>query len=282
MSVTHIALIDQLNQLNSVVAMTGRNTSSNTIVQEMVKSDELKEMGGYQQLNYELLLDLSPDVVMAFGIDQASNSHVNKLKELGLNVVLNAEYMELHPLGKLEWIKFMAAFYDMEEEANQLFTKIEKEYLDLTELTKNVEYKPSVFVGMPWNGSWYIPGGASFVAQYFNDAGANYLWSDNSEQGSYTKSKEVILDEAFEADYWLNLNSYSSKAEVVAYDERFNNFSAYKKNKMYNNNKRLNVEGGNDYWESGVVNPQIVLKDLIEIFHPELLEHEMYYYQHLN
>ncbi len=134
---------------------------------------------------------------------------------------------------------------------------------------------------MPWNGAWHVPGGNSFVASFFKDAGANYLWKDNKEQGSYSKSKEVILDEAFETEFWLNLNSYSTIDAVVAYDDKFKNFAALKNNKLFNNNKRLNVKGGNDYWESGVVNPNIVLKDLIEIFHPEILDHELYYYSKL-
>ena len=281
MSVTHVALIDKLNQLNSIIAISGLNFTSNPTIIDRIAANKIKEAGNYQILNYEMLVDEVPDVVMVFGIDQSSSANIIKLKELGLNVVLNAEYMELHPLGKLEWIKFMAAFYDMDDEANNIFNEIENEYIQLTSLTENVENKPSVFVGMPWNSVWHIPGGSSFIAKFFKDAGANYLWSNNDESGSYSKNKEVILDEAFDTEYWLNLNSYSRLDEVAAYDEKFKNFLAFKKSKVFNNNKRLNVNGGNDYWESGVVNPHIVLKDLIEIFHPELLEHELYYYQRL-
>lgn len=281
MSVTHVALLEKLNQLNSVVALSGRDYATSLTIKKNVENGKIKEAGNYQKLNYEILVDESPDVVMLFGIDQSSNANIDKLRELGLNVVLNAEYMELHPLGKLEWIKFMAAFYDMDEEANRIFNEIEKEYLALASLTINIKQKPTVFVGMPWNGAWHVPGGESFVAKLFKDAGANYLWSDNDERGSYSMSKEVILDEAMEANYWLNLNSYASLESIATYDERFKYFSAFKQKQLFNNNRRLNAYGGNDYWESGVVNPHVVLKDLIEIFHPEILDHDLYYYQQL-
>ncbi|BAL99694.1 MAG: hypothetical protein KatS3mg049_2263 [Caldilinea sp.] len=52
---------------------------------------------------------------------------------------------------------------------------------------------------------------------------------------------------------------------------------------MYNNNARLNEYGGNDYWEGGLANPDVVLADLIKIFHPELLpDHELVYYRKLD
>jgi iron complex transport system substrate-binding protein len=281
MSVTHVALLEKLNQLNSVVALSGRDNATSIIIKENVKKGKIKEAGNFQKLNYEVLVEESPDVVMTFGVDQTSNTNINKLKELGLNVVLNAEYMELHPLGKLEWIKFMAAFYDKEKEANQIFDEIEKEYLALAGLTKNVKQKPSVFVGMPWNGVWHVAGGKSFVAKLFVDAGADYLWSDNNEKGGYSKGKEVILDEALETEFWLNLNSYESLESIASYDERFKYFSAFKQKKLFNNNKRLSGSGNNEYWETGIVNPHIILKDLIEIFHPDILDHELYYYQEL-
>jgi iron complex transport system substrate-binding protein len=134
---------------------------------------------------------------------------------------------------------------------------------------------------MPWNGSWYLSGTASFQAQLLKDAGAQYLWLGNDEKSSLIKSKEIIIDEAYDADYWLNQNSYSDIASIIKYDDKFKGFKAVKQKKLYNNDNRINVALGNDYWESGVVNPQVILKDLIKVFHPELIKHEMYYYRKL-
>jgi iron complex transport system substrate-binding protein len=281
MSLTQVAFIEKIGKEKSIVALSGCDYVSSSKIKNRVSTNLIKEIGEGQNINYEMLIEEKPNFIMGFGIDASSNNYINKLVSLGLDVVLNAEYMETHPLGKAEWIKFIAAFYEEESKADSIFKKIEKEYLEYLELTKNIKKRPTVFTGMPWNGSWYIPGAASFQAQLLKDAGAQYLWLDNDEKSSLIKSKEIIIDEAYDADFWLNLNSYSDIASIINYDEKFKGFKAVKQKKLYNNDNRINGTLGNDYWESGVVNPQIILKDLIKVFHPKLIKHEMYYYRKL-
>jgi iron complex transport system substrate-binding protein len=175
----------------------------------------------------------------------------------------------------------VAAFYNKSEMADSIFNNIEMKYLALLELTKNIKEKPTVFTGMPWSGSWYVPGAKSFQAQLFKDAGAQYLWLNNDEVASLVKSKEIIINEAYEADFWLNQNSYKSIVSITDFDENFSGFLSVKKEQLFNNDNRVSDKGGNDYWESGVTNPHLVLKDLIEIFHPNLIEHQFYYYRKL-
>lgn len=281
LSLTHIAFIDALNQNKSIVAASGCNYTDNPEIRKLVNSGDIVEVESQEKINYEVLVEKDPDIVMTYGINEGSLKYLDKMKELGLTIVLNSEYMEVHPLGKAEWIKFVGAFYDEDEKADSLFNKIEEEYKNLVDLTKDVKVKPSVFVGMPWNGNWYVAGGKSFQAQLFKDAGATYLWSDNDEFSSVVKSKEVVYDEAFNADFWLNLNSYKSIYSVLEYDNRLENFKTVRDSNIYNNDKRVNKFSGNDYWESGTINPQIILKDLIQVFHPELLNHELYYYRRM-
>lgn len=281
MSLTHIAFIAALEKENTIVAASGINYSHNKKLVNRYKNKEVVEIGSEQSINYELLVEKSPDIVMAYGIDQHSLQYLNKFKKMGLNTILNAEYMETSPLGKAEWIKFVAAFYDKLELADSLFNNIENEYLALTSLTDTILNKPTVFVGMPWNGNWYVAGGKSFQAQLLKDAGADYLWKDNNEKSSVVKSKEVVFNEAYNADFWLNQNNYQSIQAILDYDERLSGFTSVKNTFLYNNSRRLNEFGGNDYWESATINPHIVLKDLIEIFHPNLLNHQLYYYKKL-
>jgi iron complex transport system substrate-binding protein len=281
MSLTHIAFLEKLGLEKSIVAISSRDYTNSDKIKALIKDNSISEIGNEQAINYEVLISKSPDIIMTYGIDQTSNNYVNKLEKLGLKVVLNSEYMETHPLGKAEWIKFIATFYDKEEIADSIFDYTEKEYLKLTELTKNLTVKPTVFSGMPWNGNWYVPGGKSFQAQLFKDAGAIYLWLDNTEKSSLIKSKEIVYDEAIHADFWLNQNSYNSIASIIDFDSRLGNFESVKNKRLYNNNLRVNEASGNDYWESATTNPEIVLKDLITIFHPSLIEHELYYYKKL-
>lgn len=213
-SLTHVAFIDKLNEINSIKALSGCDYVSNEKVLEKIKNQQIKEVGNNQLINYELLVELNPEIVMTFGIDASSSTKIDKLKKLGLNVVLNSEYMENHPLGKAEWIKFVAAFYDKDSLADAIYKDIETKYNQLVMLTKTVTTKPTVFVGMPWNGAWYLAGGKSFQAQLFNDAGADYLWKENQETSSFVVDKEVIIEKAINADYWTNLNAYNSIEEV--------------------------------------------------------------------
>jgi iron complex transport system substrate-binding protein len=281
MSLTHIAFLESLGVENSIVAASGCRYSSSSKFTNLVSENSIIEVGSEQSINYEILIDRKPDIVMAYGIDETSNKQVNKLKTIGLTPVLNAEYMETHPLGKAEWLKFVAAFYNLDDKADSIFSYIENEYEELRKIIPKTIARPTVFVGMPWNGNWYVAGGESFQAALLKDAGADYLWKNNNEKSSVIKSKEFVIDDAFEADFWINQNSYNSIEEIASHDERLIKLKAMQNAKLFNNNKRLNSTGGNDYWESGTVRPHIILKDLIEIFHPELVDHNLYYYKEL-
>ena len=135
---------------------------------------------------------------------------------------------------------------------------------------------------MPWNGNWYVAGGKSFQAKLFEDAGADYLWKDNREESSIVISKETVFNDAFNAQFWLNQNNYHSIKSIIDYDLKLKNLRSIKEGNIYNNSKRLNENGGNDYWETATVEPHVVLKDLIKIFHPELIQHDLVYYKKLN
>ncbi len=282
LSLTHLSFIEELKETNSIAGIAGTDYVSSEKIIHKIHANQIKEIGQHEMFNYEVLTELRPDVVMAYGIDQSSTAKFKKLEDLQLTTVLNAEYMELHPLGKAEWIKFVAAFYNKEKLADSIFNFIESEYIKIKNSIAEVNEMPTVFTGMPWNGAWHVPGGASFQAQFFKDAKANYIFGNNKEERSVIKSKEIIIDKGVNADFWLNVNAFNSLDEIIAQDEVLANFKAIKNKKVYNNNQRITPKMGNDYWESGVINPHIILKDLIKIFHPEKIEHELVYYRQLN
>ena len=206
LSLTHLAFIEKLNEVNSIKGIAGCNYVSSEVIKEKISTNVIQEVGQHEVFNYEILVNIAPDIVMAYGIDQSSTAKLNKFASLGLTTVLNAEYMELHPLGMAEWIKFVAAFYNKEQLADSIFKHIEAEYLNVKKTVADLKEQPTVFTGMPWNGAWHVPGGASFQAQFLKDAGANYIWSDNDEERSIVKSKEIIIDEALNADFSPNKN----------------------------------------------------------------------------
>jgi len=280
LSTTHIAFIDVLNKTNSIVGVSGIDYVNNTKVREKIESDQIPDVGYDNSLNYELIVRLKPDLVITYGVGSQIASYNQKLQDLGINTVIIGEYLENHPLGKLEWLKFLAVFYNMDEKANEYFEKVEKEYNDLLAISNIVNEKPKVLFGLPWKDSWYVPGGQSYLAKMVEDAGGEYLWKENESRESIPFNIESMFLQASSAEVWLNTGSINKKTDILKIDERFESFKPYRYSLIYNNNLQINKYGGNNYWEKGLVEPHIVLKDMIKIFHPEfLIDYNLSYYK---
>lgn len=285
LSTTYLPHLVELGVLEKLVGVDSYSVTytNTTEVQEMVASDRVADLGLGADINIELVLDLSPDLVIAYGTGLPEYDAHPILIDAGINVALNAEYLENEPLGQAEWIKFTALFFNKEAEANAYFDALVTRYNELAALTENVSERPTIFAGVPFDSSWFVPGGQSYVAQLFEDAGAAYLWADEESTGGVPLDFEVVLETAVDADYWLNVGFWNNLEQGLSEDERFAEFSAFQNGEVYNNNARENENQGNDYYESGVIHPDILLADLIHIFHPELLpDHELYYYQKLD
>jgi len=280
LSTTHLSALDLLGKINTLTGVSCPEYISNKMVNRLIKEGRIHDVGYDRNLNYELILNLDPDIVFAYGVGGETAGYLNKLKDLGIGVVANAEYLEETVLAKTEWIKFIAAFYDIEDIADEKYSLIEKEYTLYRQLADSVKDKPKVLTGMPWKGTWYVPGSDSYLAKMISDAGGELLWKDNSSSESVAMSIEAVFEKAREADIWINTGNANFKSDILFVDERIGKLQVFRKGKLYNNNARQNERGGNDYWESGMVNPQIILKDLVKIFHPDILpDHELVYYR---
>jgi iron complex transport system substrate-binding protein len=240
-------------------------------------------VGSGAGVNVELLLHVNPDLIMTHAAGASQYDAHPKLLEAGLKVAVNAAYMDTSPLGRTEWMKFVALFFNQEAAAERIFHTIAAEYARLANLTRQVQIKPTVFTQAVYQGTWYMPGGNSYMARFFKDAGAAYLWADDDSAGSLPLDFESVFARASEADFWLvNQSGWERVQDVLAADERYANFAAVQRGRVYNNNARLNPHGGNDYWETGVANPHQVLAELIKIFHPNILpEHKLMWYRPL-
>lgn len=283
-STTHLGFLEPINQLKSVVGATGLSLFYSSSFQEKVTAGEIQSLGR-SSLNEELLVQLNPDVIFSFAIDVAEMKKVEQLRNFGQKVVLVAEYMEQNPLGKAAWINFMAAFFGESsvQKADAIYTEMKENYLSIKTLANSATKKPSVMIGYPWKGNWYVSGGQSFQAAYFDAANAEYVWKNFKQEGSIPLSTETVINDALEADYWINCGDKQVLEALSKNDHRFEAFKAVKLKQVYNNYKRSNQLGANDYWESGVVRPDLILSDLIKIMHPELLaNHELVYYSQLN
>lgn len=283
LSTTHLPHLAKLGVVEKLIGISNTKQVNTFEVAERIKAGKIAQIGDNSNVNIEKLLELNPDLVTTYGTGNSQTDSYAKLTEAGLKVGINAEYMEDTPLGRSEWLKFTALFFNKEEQAEKIFKEITHKYEQVAQKAKSLKSRPTVFVGFNFKGTWYMPGGNSYLAKYLADAGANYLWSDEKSSGSLPLSFEVVLERAANADYWLNFSqSWQSLKDLVAEDNRYADFKAVKQGNLYNNNARVNKSGGNDYWEDGISNPDVVLSDLIKILHPEILpHHQLFYYRKL-
>ena len=277
MSSSYIAMLDALGQADRIVAVSGIDYVSNPYI--IAHKDSIKDMG--PEMNYELLLGLKPDVVLLYGIGDAQTAVTDKLKELSIPYMYVGEYLEESPLGKAEWMVALSELTDSREKGIEIFSEIPKRYQTLKDLTASVEQRPTVMFNTPWNDSWIMPSTKSYMAQLVNDAGADYIYKENTSNSSAPIGLETAYGLIQKADYWINVGMASTLDELKAVNPKLTDAKSVREKTAYNNNLRLTATGGNEYWESAVVRPDIVLRDLIHIFHPELVSDSLYYYRHL-
>lgn len=282
LSTTHVALADFVEADSIIIALDNTDYVYDPEVRARIEAGEVTSVGESGSLNQEMVLALQPDLLMVSGMPNTDLQKYNALISSGIPVLINTEWMENTALGKAEWVKLMAALLNQEDIANAKFDSIAQSYQQIAQLTDTLENKPEVISGSPFQGSWYVPGGKSYRSKMFEQAGAQWPWSE-SEEVSLPVAFENIYAYGLEAEYWLNPGMVNSLDELLAKDERFADFKAFQHGKVYNHNRRMTHNGqGNDFYESGVVNPHFVLADLTHILHPELLpDHQLYYYQKL-
>lgn len=275
--------LQELGILDRLVAVDRFDYINTPEVRQMIDAGDVQEAGTGTGVNTEILIDLDPALIITFAYGNVDYDTHPVLTEAGLPVALTAAYMETTPLGRTEWLKVTSLFFNQEAAANRVFSAIAERYQEMAALAANVEVRPTVLVGIARRESWRVPGGNSYFARYVADAGGSYLWRDDESTGSVPLAMESVFEVASEADVWLpNTGSWSSAADILAADERYGNLAAVEQGSVFNNNAKVNEWGGNDYWETGVANPDLVLADLIRIFHPELLpEHEPIWFHQL-
>jgi iron complex transport system substrate-binding protein len=284
MSTTYLAMISALGMGNTVKGISGANLIYDNGLREKVKRGEVADVGPQDNLNNELVVQISPDLIMVYGVGSESAGHLNKIREMGQKVLFNADYLEIEPLAKAEWIKVFGALFCREKEAQEVFSAIEKEYNCVKALVREkTTDRPTVMLGLPWKDTWYISPGNSFMSSLIKDAGGNYLWKEEISEISMPYGIENVFMKAQRADCWINISAVNSRDEIISVDSRLGVLPVFKSGNLYNNNNLVSPEGANDYWESGAISPQVILKDITAILHPGLFPgYRMVYYKKIN
>ena len=283
-STTHLPHIEKLGEVHSLIGIDNIKYVSSEAVNQRFAAGKLAEVGRDRSIDLEKVLVLQPDLVITDS--QAQDNALVALQEAGVPVVVNTAYAEPSLLGRVEWIKFVGTFFDKEGLASAQFDSVVARYEARRALTQNLpaDKRPTVFVGSLWRGTWFMSGGKTYAAQLLRDAGANYLWADDGSQQSLALDFETVYEKAHDADCWITMrNAWYSRDDVVAEDARYRKFAAFKTGNVFNANARLNAHGGNDYWETGLIEPDVVLADIIKILYPDLLlDHQLKYYRKLD
>ena len=276
-STTHIPALELLGVENTLVGFPDTAYISSVKTRKWIDAGKVREVGTNESLNTEVLMDIKPDVIVGFGLNN-SNPNLDNLQKSGLKVLFNGDWTEQSPLGKAEWIKLFGALYGLDSKANTLFSKIEKEYNSTLALAKKATTKPTVLSGAMYQKIWYIPQGESWVSLFLNDARSNYLWSNTKGIGSLALPFEVILEKAKDADFWIAPGDYSSLKQMSDSNPHYSQFDSFKNKKVYSYAVKKGKKGGILYFEWSPTRPDWVLKDLIKIFHPELLPHHKLFF----
>ncbi len=280
-STTHIPSLEMLGVEQSLVGFPHLDYISSAKMRQQIAVGKIKELGNNHDLNTEVLLALAPDLIIGYGIDN-NNPTLDNIQKSGLKVMLNGDWNEETPLGKAEWIKFFGALYGLENKSNSIFNSIESAYNQTMILAKGTKLKPTVFAGALYEDHWFMPKGNSWGCYFINDASGNYLWKDTQGSGSLSLSFESVLQKAKFADIWIGPGQFTSLKEMGETNNHYAQFSAFKNKEVYSFSNKKGSTGGVLYYELAPNRPDLVLKDLVKIFHPDLLpNYSLFFFEKL-
>lgn len=270
-SCTHIGFLDRLGQLPKVKGACNLSMVYHPAFRQAAQASLISDLGDNYAINAEKALSLQVDALFWSGYGQ-QDAKINFLRKAGLPIIENNEWMEPDLLARAEWLRFMAVFFDQEALADSLFQCTLRSYQTLKQMAAqdSLSHPKTLMVGENFRGTWYVPGGRSYMAQLFRDAGADYYFENDSSSGSLALSLERVLRDMGHADIWVGADA-ASLADLAAQDARYTWFDAYKNKAVYSYNRRSTPQGGNDFWEAGVAHPDRLLSDFVKLLHPQLL-----------
>lgn len=269
-STTHIPALETLGVEHTLVGFPDTKYISSEKTRALIDAGKVKELGVNGQLNTEMTIELQPDLVVGFSMNSQNNSY-ETIQRANIPVVYNGDWIEETPLGKAEWIKFFAPFFGKEKEADTFFSEIATAYEEAKTLAKTATQQPSVISGAIYKDIWYLPGGKSWAAQFIVDANADYVFKDTQETGSLSLSWESVLEKGQHADFWISPSQFTAYSSMQENSQHYQQFDAFKQRKVYTFAATVGASGGVLYYELAPNRPDLVLTDLIHIFHPELL-----------
>jgi iron complex transport system substrate-binding protein len=278
-SSTHMPLLVDLGHVDVLTGVAQARYITTEPVLDRIRQGHVTEYAANNVIDTELVILKSPSIVMSSG---GFPEAYNALQKAGIPVVANVEWQEPSALARGEWLKFMALFLNEERKAGEQFDAIRDRYMALKERVSKIPEKarPRVMTGTVYRGMFDISGGASYVAGLIADAGGVYVWADNKASGGTSVDMESQIARASDADVWINGGDWTSLNAMLVEEQRYRQFKPFQLGNVWLYNRIANENGGYDYWSRGITRPDLILGDLIKIFHPEFAEdHEFVWYK---
>ncbi|WP_300793859.1 ABC transporter substrate-binding protein [uncultured Bacteroides sp.] len=269
-SSVHNSLIAEIGGIESIAGVCDIQYIKHPQIKAMYEKGVITDCGSSMSPDIEKIIDLNADAVLLSPFENSGG--YGRIESIGVPIIECADYMETSPLGRAEWMKFYGLLTGREQEAESLFRSVENEYLSLKQIAKDVTNRPTVISELKYSSAWYVPGGKSTTAKIIDDAGADYIFSYTTESGSVPMSFETVLDKGQKADFWLikyNQKQDKTYSELKKDYSPYTNFDAWKNKRIFGcNTSYVN------FYEETPFHPEALLRDLIIIFHPEIMKDE--------
>lgn len=280
LSTTEVGCLALLDIREKLIGCSSPNHVWDKELSDRIQKGEIQEISRGHTFSIENIIALSPELLMQNFMNKTDVD--GTLTNAGITVLYNNAWKEQTLLGRGEWFKFVAMFFCKEQMADSIFNQIEKNYNEVKAIATTSETKSNLMYGNDYKGIWYLPQNGTYVSQTIRDANAIFKGAGDGNS-SIPKSFEEIYDMFHDAEYWLTTQAkVKTMKEFLASNERYIDFNAAQKGNVFINNKREKPTGGNDYWESGINRPDLLLKDIAKILHPELFpDYETVYWRHL-
>lgn len=277
-SSVHCGLLKQIGALQSIGGICDLPYIKLPEIQEGCRQGSIIDAGNGMNPDIEKIIDLHPDAILLSPFENSGG--YGRVEKLNIPIIECADYMETSALGRAEWMRFYGLLFGQPQAADSLFAEVEKNYNDLKAMVAPLSFAPSVISELKNGSAWYVPGGKSTSARIYADAGANYVFADDAHSGSVPLAFETVFDKGQDADYWLiKYNQATDKTyrELKQDFAPYAGFRAFKERRIYGCNTH-HIPLYEDY----PFHPDWLLKDLIKIFHPTLLEgYELKYFTKL-
>jgi iron complex transport system substrate-binding protein len=277
-STTHLSLLVDLGRLDVLTGVSRLRDLTGGDLEARAATGHVREFAPTSVIDAELVVSSRPSLLLSGG---GSSPALPVIRAAGIPVVSNTEWLEPTALARAEWLKYLALFLNEEQRAQMVYGTIKTRYraLSARASAQPESTRPLVMTGRSTRGLFTIAGGRSYVAALIKDAGGRYVWADDSSVGAPGVDLEAQIVRAANADVWINGGGWSSLAAMIDDEPRYTAFKAYRQKQVWVYERRVTQTGSNDYWSRSVSHPDLVLADLVKIFHPALVpDHSFEWY----